>query len=313
MDAVSGARAASRRQGRRWLFASAILDERSWTLLVDGQRIPVGTKPLELLHELLLRAGEAVSKDELLDAVWPNLSVVEASLPTAVLKLRRALKDEKGEGRIIETVAGIGYRLAIPVEVESAPLAPELEVAAPPSPARGAAIPARPARRYRVMLGAGLAVALVAGTLAISRLPAAAPTPAAIPSQRDAQAALRRLDVGQIETMLAAGWDPNTPFNEVGDPALNILLGVCEWNPAHDRQRLLLMARTLLEGGARLDTRNGYGDTAYSIAAAPRYCGPDHPVTRMLHTLCYAGDHAPGDACLPVYPQARNRPPEKAS
>ena len=64
--------------------------------------------------------------------------------------------------------------------------------------------------------------------------------------------------------------------------------------------------------GELLLIRNGYGDTAYSIARAPRYCGPDHPVTQMLHTLCYAGDHAPGDRCLPVY-RNRQRGPQAPS
>ena len=77
MDAVRGMRAASRRQGRCWHFASAVLDEDSWTLRVDGQRVPLEAKPMEVLHELLLRAGQVVSKDELLDAVWPGIAVVE--------------------------------------------------------------------------------------------------------------------------------------------------------------------------------------------------------------------------------------------
>jgi DNA-binding winged helix-turn-helix (wHTH) protein len=304
VDALTGSTAANRRQGRRWLFASAVLDERSWTLTVDGGRIPVSTKPLELLHTLLLRAGEVVTKDELLDAVWPNVSVVEGSIPTAVLKLRRALKDD---GSIIETVSGIGYRFAVPVEVESAPAAPELEAAPARTPAMTAAPPraAAPRRRRWLLAAGGLlaTLALVAGTVLLTRLLAPAPAPRITEAQ--AASALRRLDVPEIEAMLAAGWDPNAPFNEVGDGALNQLLAICEWNPAHDRQRLVLAVRTLLDGGARLDARNGYGDTAYSIAAAPRYCGPDHPVTRMLRTLCYAGAHPVGDRCLADYAGAR--------
>jgi len=151
------------------------------------------------------------------------------------------------------------------------------------------------------MIAGGLLLALAAGAFLAGRQ-----APRLI-TQFEASNALRRLDVPQIEAMLAAGWNPNTPFNEVGDPALNMLLNVCEWNPAHDRQRLMLMARTLLEGGARLDARNGYGDTAYSIARAPRYCGPDHPVTRMLHTLCYANELTPGDRCLPDYSRQHRR------
>jgi hypothetical protein len=105
--------------------------------------------------------------------------------------------------------------------------------------------------------------------------------------------------------MLASGWDPNIPFDNEGNGAVNYLLNMCEWDPGHDRRKMLLMVRTLLDGGARLDRRNVWGDTPYSIAKAERYCGPDHPVTRMIRTLCYAGFKPPGDRCLASYEIAR--------
>ena len=65
---------ASRRRRRLWRFAGAEFDEASWTLRIDGQPVPLEGKPLEVLHELLLRAGEVVTKDEILDAVWPGVA-----------------------------------------------------------------------------------------------------------------------------------------------------------------------------------------------------------------------------------------------
>src|SRR5205085_177343 len=47
-----------------------------------------------------------------------EVTVVEASLPTAVHKLRAAFGDDRRERKIIETVSGIGYRISIPVESE---------------------------------------------------------------------------------------------------------------------------------------------------------------------------------------------------
>ena len=64
----------SRRRRRLWKFAGAEFDEASWTLRVDGRAVTLEGKPLEVLHELLLRAGEVVTKDEILDAVWPGVS-----------------------------------------------------------------------------------------------------------------------------------------------------------------------------------------------------------------------------------------------
>ncbi|MBX3564626.1 MAG: winged helix-turn-helix domain-containing protein [Sphingomonas sp.] len=119
----------SRRRRRLWKFAGAEFDEASWALRVDGQSVALEGKPLEVLHELLLRAGEVVTKEEILDAVWPGVSVVEGSLPTAISKLRKALGER--QDNIIETVPRVGYRLTCSVTVESveSPLAPRFTFA----------------------------------------------------------------------------------------------------------------------------------------------------------------------------------------
>ncbi|ATQ43024.1 protein kinase domain-containing protein [Caulobacter mirabilis] len=119
----------SRRRRRLWRFAGAEFDEASWTLRVDGQAVALEGKPLEVLHELLLRAGEVVAKEEILDSVWAGVTVVEGSLPTAVSKLRKALG--AGQDDVIETVPRIGYRLTSPVKVESivSPLTPRFSFA----------------------------------------------------------------------------------------------------------------------------------------------------------------------------------------
>lgn len=119
----------SRRRRRSWRFAGAMFDEASWTLSVDGKPVALEGKPLELLHELLLRAGEVVTKDEILDAVWPGVIVVEGSLATAISKLRKALGG--ASDAIVATVPRVGYRLVAPVTVESidTPLAPRFAFA----------------------------------------------------------------------------------------------------------------------------------------------------------------------------------------
>src|SRR3546814_4440937 len=82
----------SRRRRRLWHFANADFDEASWALRVDGRAVALEGKPLEVLHELLLRAGEVVTKDEILDAVWPGLTVVEGrSREMGGIARRRAL------------------------------------------------------------------------------------------------------------------------------------------------------------------------------------------------------------------------------
>jgi DNA-binding winged helix-turn-helix (wHTH) protein len=98
-----------------WIFGSCELDELSRRFRVDGKLVELETKPLEVLRQLLLRAGEVVTKQELLDLVWPGLVVVDGSLATAVSKLRKALNDR--DATMIATVARVGYRLEATVRV----------------------------------------------------------------------------------------------------------------------------------------------------------------------------------------------------
>ena len=144
---MAASRSASRRRRRLWKFSVAEFDEAGWELRVEGRPVTLESKPLEVLHELLLRAGEVVTKDEILDAVWPQVTVVEGSLPTAIFKLRKAFGER--EDRIIETVPRVGYRLTAKVEVETidAPLQPRFNFAP------GDAVPGR--RQWRLVRALG--------------------------------------------------------------------------------------------------------------------------------------------------------------
>lgn len=144
---MAASRSSSRRRRRLWKFSGAEFDEAGWELRVEGRPVTLESKPLEVLHELLLRAGEVVTKDEILDAVWPEVTVVEGSLPTAISKLRKAFGER--EDSIIETVPRVGYRLIAKVEVESidAPLLPRFNFAP------GDAVPGR--RQWRLVRALG--------------------------------------------------------------------------------------------------------------------------------------------------------------
>src|SRR5215467_6165129 len=100
----------SETSGRVWSFAGREFDECRLELKVKGKSVELELKPLEVLVQLLQHAGEVVTKDQLLDAVWPGLSVVDGSLATAVHKLRKALGDN--DSTVVVTVPRVGYRLA---------------------------------------------------------------------------------------------------------------------------------------------------------------------------------------------------------
>jgi len=75
-----------RRQEEVWHFADCEFHELSRELRVKGKRVELESKPLDILLQLLLHPGEVVTKEELLDAVWPSVMVVDGSLATAVSK-----------------------------------------------------------------------------------------------------------------------------------------------------------------------------------------------------------------------------------
>jgi DNA-binding winged helix-turn-helix (wHTH) protein/TolB-like protein len=97
--------------GRVWQFGKCEFDELRFELRVRDRVVDLEGKPLEVLHQLLLRAGDTVRKEELLESVWPGVLVVDASLATAVSKLRKVL----GEEEIIKTVPKVGYRISVPL------------------------------------------------------------------------------------------------------------------------------------------------------------------------------------------------------
>jgi DNA-binding winged helix-turn-helix (wHTH) protein len=105
------------RPPQAWRFGNAHLDERTLELRVDGQLVELERKPLQVLRALLRRAGDVLSHDELLQAVWPDRTPSPTVLKKCVSQLRDALND--ADQSIVKTMHGYGYRLASPVEVES--------------------------------------------------------------------------------------------------------------------------------------------------------------------------------------------------
>jgi hypothetical protein len=80
--------------------------------------VPLPPRSAAALGVLVERAGEVVSKDELLDRVWEGAIVAEGSLAEAISKLRRALGDRAAEPRFVETLSARGYRFAARVARE---------------------------------------------------------------------------------------------------------------------------------------------------------------------------------------------------
>ena len=86
----------------------------------DGE-VALEPKAFSLLLVLLARAGELVTREELLDAVWGHRYIAPATLNRAVTLLRRALDDDADRPRAIQTVHGAGYRFIATVRRSAAP------------------------------------------------------------------------------------------------------------------------------------------------------------------------------------------------
>lgn len=151
--------------GRSFRFGDCEVRPVERRLTTNGQPVQIGARAFDLLVALIERRERVVTKDELLDVVWPGLVVEENNLQVQVSTLRKHLGP-----RAIATIPGRGYRFAMTLDGGPAPL---LE----------AALPA-PASRS-------------------SNLPAA--TEALVGRERDAAALARLIESQRLVTVLGAG------------------------------------------------------------------------------------------------------------
>jgi transcriptional activator of cad operon len=77
----------------------------------DGETIRLDARAMRLLVCLAEHGDEVVSIDELLDQVWPGITVTADSVYQAVASLRRVLGDDPRQPRYIATVPRLGYRM----------------------------------------------------------------------------------------------------------------------------------------------------------------------------------------------------------
>jgi TolB-like protein/DNA-binding winged helix-turn-helix (wHTH) protein/tetratricopeptide (TPR) repeat protein len=97
------------------------------TVQANGRSVRLEPKFMQVLVCLAARAGEVVSKEELLGIVWKDTFVTDDVLTRAISELRRILGDDAKQSRLVETVARNGYRIIAPVQPvvpDKAPLKP---------------------------------------------------------------------------------------------------------------------------------------------------------------------------------------------
>src|SRR6266850_2134104 len=103
-------------QRRIYEFDDFRVDTGQFLLARSGHMTPITPTVFRILLTLLERAGQVVSKDELMRFVWPDSFVEEGNLNRNVSTLRKALGEKPCDHRYIETIPKTGYRFVAPVK-----------------------------------------------------------------------------------------------------------------------------------------------------------------------------------------------------
>ena len=108
---------------RSWCFGPFRLDPATGSLWRDEVLLPLPPKPFTVLAYLVAHAGQVVSKETLLEAVWPHTAVTEGVLKTCLGQIRQVLGETVRTPQYIATLHRRGYRFVAPV-VEHAEAVP---------------------------------------------------------------------------------------------------------------------------------------------------------------------------------------------
>lgn len=235
----------------RLRFGDWELDRRSGELRRGERVVRLQEQPRKVLELLVLRAGDVVTRDELIAHVWAPGVVIDfdTGLNTAIRKLRAVLEDEPDSPRFIETLPRRGYRL-LPQQASVAAVAP---VVTPPAPVD------RPPRRLPgpLLVAAALGVALLAGLgiLAYGTRPASVPPITADADTRATIAVLpfRRLGDDPADDTLATGLAESVLHQLSTSPELRVIARTSSFvftDATRDSAEIgrSLNARYLLEG-----------------------------------------------------------------
>jgi TolB-like protein/DNA-binding winged helix-turn-helix (wHTH) protein/Tfp pilus assembly protein PilF len=104
-------------------FGPFELRTRTCELYKHGIRLRLRPQPFQILHALVERSGDVVTREELRRLLWPAETFVdfEHGLNTSIKELRGLLSDSPTEPRYIETLPKLGYRIIAPVDVDAPP------------------------------------------------------------------------------------------------------------------------------------------------------------------------------------------------
>jgi TolB-like protein/DNA-binding winged helix-turn-helix (wHTH) protein/tetratricopeptide (TPR) repeat protein len=101
------------RPGQKHIINGVIADFGGETLRThSGDPVELRPQAFAVLRHLAEHAGQVITKNELMRAVWPGIAVTDDSLVQCIHEIRRALRDD--ERALLKTVPKRGYRLVLP-------------------------------------------------------------------------------------------------------------------------------------------------------------------------------------------------------
>lgn len=225
--------------GKTYCFGDCRFVPDQQLLMLGDSPLRLGARALDLLHLLVMNAGEVVGKDQLISFVWPDTFVHEGNLKVNIAALRRALPRTASGLSCIATVSGRGYRFVAPLRVYGG---------GEPLSADAIRIPARELPQTTEVVGREGAIADLAARLHENRLLTVV-GPAGVGKTTLAVAVARlrrdRFRDGVCFVDLAAIGDPQlvdaaiAASLGVGGKWTNILAGIVE--TLRDREALLVL------------------------------------------------------------------------
>ncbi len=259
-------------------FGPYRLDSDTGELWKAGVRLRLQDQPFRVLHALLERPGELVTRDELRNKLWPDDTYVDFdhALTTAVKKLRRTLSDSALRPRYIETLPKRGYRF-----VGDLRQADEPAVEDPPPP------PASPELGLRIQrnLLAGLAAAMaLLAAFAFLDQPAGAPGP-------ESAVGVRRFsfpaDISGARRSIAPAISPDGRHIAFVGPDPEAAIWVRDMN-ADEPRRLDRTADVRSVFWSPDSQRIGFADGA-SLRSVSVHGGPVAELCRLLDNTFFGG------------------------
>src|SRR5437870_3092614 len=134
-------------------FDNVEVQPAAFAVLREGRTLSLEPKAVRTLLYLIEHRDRAVSKEDLIGAVWEGAAVTDNALTRIVAQLRRELGDDARRARFIQTLPTLGYRFVAELKILSASPAPP------------------PGSHRTIMAGAALVVLAAAGALVWSTRP----------------------------------------------------------------------------------------------------------------------------------------------